>query len=86
MISKCANPGCSARFLYLHTGKLYRFERVNKDDTQPLLGFGPDVRHHSRRVEFFWLCEKCAASLTLVYCRGVGVTTHPLHPLLKAAS
>jgi hypothetical protein len=87
MISKCANPGCSARFLYLHTGKLYRIERENrKDDTQPLLGFGPDARRHTRSVEFFWLCEKCASSLTLVYCRGVGVTTHPLHPLLKAAS
>jgi hypothetical protein len=86
MISKCANPACSARFLYLHTGKLYRFEREIRDDTQPLLGFGPDTRRHGRGVEFFWLCEKCALSLTLVHCRGVGVTTHPLHPLLKSAS
>ena len=82
MISKCANPACSARFLYLHTGKLYRFERENRDDTQPL----PEARRPARSLEFFWLCEKCALSLTLVYCRGVGVTTHPLHPLLKSAS
>jgi len=30
MISKCANPACSARFLYLHEGKLFRFEREAK--------------------------------------------------------
>ena len=86
MISKCVNPTCSARFLYLHEGKLFRFEREAKDDVQLLLGFDPKIRRHSPGVEFYWLCGKCAATLTLIYCRGVGVATHPVHPLLKAAS
>ena len=37
MISKCANPACSSRFLYLHEGKLYRFERAAENDTKLLL-------------------------------------------------
>ena len=86
MISKCANPTCSARFRYLHEGKLFRFDREAKADSQLLLGFDPALRKRSPGVEFFWLCPKCAGSLTLIYCRGVGVTTHPVHPLLKAAS
>jgi len=85
MISKCANPACAERFLYLHRGKLFRFEREAQNDTKPSLGLDPK-RKHSTSVQFFWLCEKCAASLTLVYCKGVGVTTHPLHLMLKAAS
>ena len=26
MLSKCANPGCPASFLYLHEGKLFRLD------------------------------------------------------------
>jgi hypothetical protein len=26
MLSKCANPGCSATFLYLYQGKLFRLD------------------------------------------------------------
>jgi hypothetical protein len=86
MISKCANPACSARFLYLHEGKLFRFEREARNDSELLLGFDPTLHKHSRGVEFFWLCAQCAATMTLIYCKGVGVATHPRHPLLKAAS
>jgi len=86
MISKCANPACAARFLYLHQGKLFRFEREAQTDTQLSLGFDPTVHKHSQGVQFYWLCEQCSASMTLVYCKGVGVTTHPLRRLLKAAS
>ena len=85
MISKCANPGCSARFLYLHTGKLFRFEREAKEDTGPLMGFDPALRKHSTGVEFYWLCESCAKKMTLIYCTDSGVTTRPL-AVFKAAS
>ena len=86
MISKCANPACAARFLYLHEGKLYRFEPDAQNDGELLMGFDPTIRKHSRGVQFFWLCETCAASMTLIRCKGIGVTMHPRHPLLKAAS
>ncbi|HXY51769.1 MAG TPA: hypothetical protein VEI01_20140 [Terriglobales bacterium] len=85
MISKCANPACSARFLYLHSGKLFRFEREAQEDDGPFLGFDPSVRKHSQGVEFFWLCEACAAVMTLVYYPRIGVTTRWLRPELKAS-
>lgn len=86
MISKCANPACSARFRYLHQGKLFRFEREAQNRDEVLLGFDPAVLKPSGSADFFWLCEKCSAEMTLIHCRGVGVTLHPVHPLLKAAS
>ena len=86
MISKCANPVCSARFLYLHKGKLFRFEREAQKDAEPLLGFDPALHQHSTGVEFFWLCENCAATTTLVYRRGVGVTILPLRGAFRAVS
>jgi len=86
MISKCANPACSARFLYLHEGKLFRFEREAKEDTGPLLGFDPALRKRSRGVEFFWLCESCSRALTLTCRKGTGVVTRRLPDGLKAAS
>jgi hypothetical protein len=85
MISKCANPACSARFLYLRTGKLFRFELEAREDDGPFLGFDPSVRKHSRGVEFFWLCESCAEVMTLVYYPSIGVTTRWLRPELKAS-
>jgi hypothetical protein len=85
MIAKCANPACSARFLYLHTGKLFRFERDARADEGPLLGFDPSVRKRPGGVEFFWLCETCAAVMTLVYTPSIGVTTRWLRPELKAS-
>jgi hypothetical protein len=86
MISKCANPACSARFLYLHEGKLFRFEREAKQDKERLLGFDPTVRKHSNDVEFFWLCEQCSATMTLTYQNGTGVITQRVRNVLKAAS
>jgi hypothetical protein len=86
MISKCANPACSARFLYLHEGKLFRFEREAKQDKERLLGFDPTVRKHSTGMEFFWLCEQCSATMTLTYQNGTGVITQRVRNMLKAAS
>ena len=86
MISKCANPACSTRFFYLHEGKLFRFEREAKEDTELLLGFDTTLHKHSRGVEFYWLCTTCAAKMTLVRRKGSGVVPRQLHGLLKAAS
>jgi len=71
MLSKCANPGCPATFLYLHQGKLFRL-----DPSIELLVRIPvrEVTRPSCRVEFFWLCDECAAELTLGYNKGTGIT------------
>jgi hypothetical protein len=86
MISKCANPACSACFRYLHEGRLFRFEREAGADTEPLLGFDPTPHKHSAGVEFFWLCENCSATLTLTYRKNIGVTAGLAARAFKAAS
>jgi hypothetical protein len=75
MLSKCANPGCPATFLYLHQGKLFRL-----DTTVEILARSPvrEMTKASRRIEFFWLCNQCAAELTLGYKKETGITVVPL--------
>jgi hypothetical protein len=82
MLSKCANPGCPASFLYLHEGKLFRL-----DTSVEILVRIPvrEVTRPSRRVEFFWLCDECAAEVTLTYNKGTGITVVPLPKELARA-
>ncbi len=54
MLAKCANPSCSASFLHLADGRLFRLE------TEPRF-----PRPNSRETEYFWLCEACSAGTTL---------------------
>jgi hypothetical protein len=85
MLSKCANPECSTRFLYMRGGKLFRWDQlqgVKDSNASP----GPAIKGDSRRVEFFWLCEKCAPRMTVVFRTGIGITTKLLRPVLKIAS
>jgi len=81
MLSKCANPDCSARFLYMHGGKLFRWDRLKgvKDS-------GTTLRKESHGVEFFWLCDVCASRMTVVFRKDSGITVKALSPSLKIAS
>jgi len=68
MISKCANPECSARFQYLREGRLFRMEIVpdkTAAGSAPISGPKP-IRH----VEHYWLCGPCSRALTLVLDKG----------------
>jgi len=77
MLSKCANPECSAVFRYLHQGKLYRAELGNGANA----AYAPEASDFSekpaRRIEYFWLCERCVSRVTLTYKKGVGVSVQP---------
>ena len=57
MLSKCANPECSASFRYLQEGKLYRLEALSAPDSVYPSG--------TRSAEYFWLCAECAAKMSL---------------------
>jgi hypothetical protein len=74
MLSKCANPKCMAPFLYLHTGKLFRVERrAPVPQVEPAMS----DKKPARSIEYYWLCEACAGSLTLA--RGeAGIVVEPL--------
>ena len=52
MVSECANPRCSAQFLYFGEGQLVAVPRQAKFSQQS-------------RVEFFWLCGECANFLEI---------------------
>jgi len=50
MLSKCCNPSCVDSFRYLTGGKLFRLEN--------------NPSNHAI-TEYFWLCPKCSATMTL---------------------
>ena len=60
MLSKCANPTCSAQFRYLHLGKLFHLcpipelEKINEDCSGEL-------------YERFWLCEERCKEFTVIW-------------------
>ena len=84
MLSKCANPGCSASFLYLHQGKLFHLETNGNGDNTRVDIPDPQGKNSSRRLEYFWLCDECASIMTVGFKKGVGVTTRPLFMAQKA--
>jgi hypothetical protein len=55
MLSKCANPGCPAPFLFLHQGKLFR---LDTNTEVPASDATPEMKKLARRIEFFWLCNQ----------------------------
>ena len=76
MVSKCANPGCAATFLYFHKGKLFRIE-TPMDHALEETGYENGIRRPVRRLEFFWLCDNCARKMTLAFESGVGIAVRP---------
>jgi len=85
MLSKCANPGCSASFRYFHQGQLFRWDTSGNGNGHP-----PEAevfaKSSSRRLEFFWLCAECAPLMTLVCQKGTGVVTQPILRTKAAAA
>jgi hypothetical protein len=70
MVSKCANPRCSERFLYLHQGKIFQLSPTPEVEAVGG-GFPPSL------CERFWLCDKCCKEMTLVW-GGTGPKLVPL--------
>ena len=54
MLAKCTNPSCSATFIRLAEGRLFRLET------------GPTLRSSkTNATEYCWLCEHCSVEMTL---------------------
>jgi hypothetical protein len=59
VLAKCANPKCVAVFRHLSDGKLFHVPRVGTIS-------GPSsVGKKLVAMEHFWLCSKCAETMTL---------------------
>lgn len=84
MLSKCANPQCSTNFLHLSDGKLFRWDTHKKPDSSGF-GFDAALKKPAQHIEFFWLCNGCAQTMTLSFKRGVGVVTKPV-PLTRGVA
>ena len=63
VLNKCANPACSALFRYLHQGKLFEVEIQYAES--PAGGGQAKAVHGKGHAERCWLCDDCAAHVTL---------------------
>ena len=81
MVSKCSNPNCSASFLYLHRGKLFRFDAPHGHGV-PDVSFSEPVQS----VQFFWLCETCGMKFTMVRDPGRGARLVALQARAQATA
>ncbi len=82
MVSKCANPGCSAPFHYLRDGKVFRIEIENQPSEPQLVEQAKPAAH----VEHFWLCGPCASTMTLVVDNGKVIAVPLDHPQFRRAA
>jgi hypothetical protein len=87
MVSRCANPGCGAQFQYLSEGRLFHFEVAAKPHEKQASP-GPKLVGQKKsiaRVEHFWLCARCAGSMTLKFDKNEVVVV-PLERRLRRAA
>ena len=61
MVTKCANPSCAAMFRYFRGGKLF----VLASNSRAMMHEG-DFREHGCATEYFWLCQECASTMTII--------------------
>jgi hypothetical protein len=66
MLTKCANPACTARFHYFRhgrDGRLFQVERRSNGAGKNGVSNGAAKNGHN--VEHFWLCAACSAAYTI---------------------
>ena len=62
MVSKCANPKCSAHLKYLHAGSLFVVPKPLGHDSAADDAFSAPV---GSQIECFWLCESCSPQMRI---------------------
>jgi hypothetical protein len=67
MVSKCLNSQCSAAFKYFGRGRLFRIDYREAERKSVLTGkkVVVSIRSKINSIEHFWLCEKCATTMTI---------------------
>jgi hypothetical protein len=76
MVSKCANPDCTAGFSYKE-GQLLRFQ-VDRSESVAAPASAKPVRH-------FWLCKCCSETYRLEYHKDRGLLLIARGPHVLAA-
>lgn len=69
MLSKCLNPLCSATFRYLGQGHLFRidFAEARRKSAHAGGKVLASAAGKASPIEYFWLCESCAATVTIEF-------------------
>ena len=70
MLSKCLNQQCSARFRHLGNGRLFRIDFADAAKRNPWEQTAADYAQRTHAVEHFWLCGRCAATMTVVLAKN----------------
>jgi hypothetical protein len=66
MLTKCANPACTARFHYFRHGRDGRLFQVERRSNGAGNGAGKNgAAKNGHNIEHFWLCAACAAAFTI---------------------
>lgn len=79
MLSHCANSQCSKPFLRLREGRLFLVETNSMEPPGLNKRAAPAQRKAAKRVEHFWLCDRCASLWTLVPHPSQGIALIPLN-------
>ncbi|HEX8924346.1 MAG TPA: hypothetical protein VF786_01065 [Terriglobales bacterium] len=75
MLKKCANPQCTASFMHLGQGRLFRVQRKGPKLAESNLDA---TKERPAVLEHFWLCDKCAGSMTVAVDRKQIVRVIPM--------
>ena len=74
MITECANPACRQPFQYFRNGKLFIVDSRSGQWTADT----SDAQPPRFKLEHFWLCQSCSATMTLVIVAGIGPKVAPI--------
>ena len=74
MLAKCSNSSCAASFRSLGNGQLFQLEKDGRVQTSK-----------PGKIEYFWLCEACARTMTLRIREDGAVVAVTLPDLLRTA-
>lgn len=73
MVAHCVNPGCGAQLHSFAEGRLFQFDVVSISVSAADDPGAPFDEEPKSQTAQFWLCGRCAASVTL--------TLEPIHGL-----
>ncbi len=66
MVAHCANENCRVRLHSFSEGRLFQFDIVSVSMSAGDVSVGISEQAERRQSAQFWLCGKCAGSMTLV--------------------
>jgi hypothetical protein len=86
MVTKCLNSCCSATFRYWGQGRLFGVDFADLERQGLLVGTKvvTSIRSKANPVEYFWLCEECATTMTIEISEAGEVRLVPLQGSAQA--